>query len=169
MKKSFVLLLAVVFLASLVLVGCGGETTTTMAPETTTTMAPETTTTMASETTTTMAPETTTTAAPVATIIPWNEAINHEGETGTVTGPVVAVEDMGAGIDKYILRIGSEGDDGFNATVEYPNADKFGGADGLKALVGKTVAVTGDIYDNAFELKAEILLTDPAQLVVATM
>jgi hypothetical protein len=168
MKKVFVLLLAVVFLGSLVLVGCGEEeTTTTMAPETTTTMAPETTTTMAPETTTTEAPTTTTAPAASATI-PWNEAIDHEGETATVTGPVVAVVDKGAGIDKVLVFLGSE-DDGFIAMFNYADLDAFGGLEGLNALNGKTINVTGEIYVNQFELKAEIEVKDPAQLEIAGM
>ncbi len=149
MKKLFVLFVAVVLLGSLVLAGCGGteETTTTVAP--TTTAAP-----------TTEAPTTTVAAA---VTVPWDQAIDHEGETVTVTGPVLAVVDKGAGIDKYILQIGSEGDDGFNATVEYASADAFGGMAALSALVGMDVEVTGEVYVNAFELKAEILLTDAAQ------
>ncbi len=166
-KWGVVFLVAALMVAlGLLAVACGEEeTTTTMAPETTTTMAPETTTTMAPETTTTMA-ETTTTMAPAAAPIPWNEAIDHEGETGTVTGPVVAVVDKGAGIDKVLVFLGSE-EDGFVAMFNYADLDKFGGLDGLNALMGKTILVTGEIYMNQFELKAEIEVKDPSQLAMA--
>jgi len=44
--------------------------------------------------------------------------------------------------------------------------EKFGGLDGLSALVGKKIQVTGEIYVNQFELKGEIECKDPAQIAV---
>ena len=148
MKKLFVLLLAVLVVGSLALVACDDteETTTTEAVETT------------------VAPDTTDTTAAAAMEITWDQAADYLDETATVTGPVVAVDDKGAGIEKYLINIGStEEAEGFNALVNYADADKFGD---LNELVGKEVAVTGLIYENQFELKAEIECTDPSQIEV---
>ncbi len=150
-------------LRGLAVAGCGEdkETTTTAAP--TTTEAPTTTT--QAPTTTTEAPTTTTTAAPA--ILDYTEAIDHEGETITATGPVVGVDDKGDKIGKILVQIGSaEKGEGLNAMVLYADVDKFGGVDALKALKGKIVNVTGEVTVNAFELKAEIPCTDPSQIEV---
>jgi hypothetical protein len=137
MRKLSVLLLATVLLVSLLLVGCGSK----------------------DETTTTAGVATTVASASVGTIT-WDKAIDNEGKTATVTGSVMAVVDKGAGIDKYILQVGSTGDDGFNAMINYADKDKFD----LASYDGKMVEVTGPIYDNSFELKAEIEVKDPAQI-----
>ena len=50
--------------------------------------------------------------------------------------------------------------------VNYADLEKFGGLDGLNALVGKKIQVTGEIYVNQFELKGEIECKDPAQIAV---
>jgi hypothetical protein len=147
MKKLFVLFVAVVLLGSLVLAGCGGtdETTTTVAPTTT---APPVT-------------EAPTTTVAAAVTITWEQAIDYENQTATVTGPVMAIDDMGAGIGKYQIRVGSaEEGVGLNAMIDYKNKDKFD----VPSYKGKLVEVTGPVYVNPFELKAEIELLDPSQI-----
>jgi len=147
MKKWYTigLLVLVVVLAASMLVACESEedTTTTEAVATT---------------------EATTADTADAMEIAWDEAANYLDETAKVVGPVLAVDDKGSGIEKYLINIGStEEAVGFNALVNYADADKFGD---LEELVGMNVAVTGLIYENQFELKAEIECTDPSQIEV---
>jgi hypothetical protein len=101
-------------------------------------------------------------AAPAGAAFTADEAKAHYGENGSVTGKVVGVVDM-AGPGKWLIQLDSADDGaGFNGMIVYANAAKFGD---LKALVGKTVTITGAITENAFQKKGEIELTDPSQLV----
>jgi hypothetical protein len=116
------------------------------------------------ETTTTAAVDTTMADMPDAMEVAWADAADHLDETVKVVGPVLAVDDKGSGIEKYLINIGStEEGEGFNALVNYADADKFGD---LNDYVGMNVAVTGLVYENQFELKAEIECLDPSQIEV---
>jgi hypothetical protein len=148
MKKLWVLLLAVVVVGSLALVACeeAEETTTTAAA--------------VEETTSTEAPPTTEAAAEAITT---DMALDYEGQEVTVTGEVVGIADLGEGIGKILIQLDSTEDgEGANGVILYADKDKFD----LTGLEGKTVNITGMVSANPFELKADIALTDPADLEV---
>jgi len=167
MKKLLLIPLIIILAFSIVLGSCG-ETSTTTAPTTTapTTTAPTTTapTTTAPTTTapTTTAPTTTPPTTTPPTTINWDEAFDHEGETATVVGPVVGVEDMGAGIGKYLVYLGDEFT-GTIAMILYADIALF---PTLADYVGKTIEVTGEIYINPFRSQAEIACTAASQIVI---
>lgn len=153
MKKLLVAFLAVVILGSVAVaaIACGGtETTTTAAPTATTTAV----------TTATVAAMSVTEVNVIAAEV---VASKQPHPDVTFTGPVLAVSEKA---DKYIVTVGTDTDK-FSLSVSKTGvADAFGGAAALNLLIGKTVVVTGDVVLNPFGSAAEILLTEPSQVVV---
>ena len=146
MKKALTLLLALVVVLSLtlVVVACGDDD----ASETT----------EAATETTEAATETTEAAA---TVLQWSEAKDHLGETATVEGEVVEVEVLAHAAGKVLIKIGATDASGFAAGILGADAELF---DDLEGLVGMTVRVTGEIYENEYDGHSEIGVTDPSQL-----
>ena len=145
-------MLATILVVTLVFCSCGKPEETSTPP--------------ASETTT--PPATTPPAAPTATAveIPWNSACDYEGCMARVTGPVVAVEDMGPGVPKILVTLGDK-DKGCIAAISYDDKDKFTNP-AIEDFMGKEVAVTGEVTINQWNQMAEIAVTDPSQLVIQT-
>jgi hypothetical protein len=94
----------------------------------------------------------------------WEEAVNHIGETATVTGPIV---------DSFDLRTIGTGDNivlgmGLTATSRWATGIELG-VDRAELpadlYIGKTISVTGKIYKNMIG-GAAILVTDLAQIEV---
>ena len=97
------------------------------------------------------------------------EAMNHYGETGTITGKVVGVMDLSSTDPaKFLIQLdfGDVDGSGANARVLAADVAAFGGLDALNLLIGKTVEITGLIEENQFQQKAEIELTEASQLVI---
>lgn len=151
MKRLFIFSLTVILLGSLILAGCGKTAETVTETVSTTVTVTET-------VTVTPPPPTTTPSA----AINWEDAWEHEGETATVTGPVVGVEDMGEGIGKYLVYLGDEFA-GHIAMILYDDVDKF---PSLDDYVGQTVEVTGEIYMNPFRQQSETACTEASQIVI---
>jgi DNA/RNA endonuclease YhcR with UshA esterase domain len=87
------------------------------------------------------------------------EAARHVGETATVSG-VVSVYAPQSGV--IFIDMGGAGRTApFSGFVNKENVAKFPGA---SAWSGKTLEITGKI--ETYQGKAEIVLTDPAQVVV---
>jgi hypothetical protein len=164
MKKVFTVI--ILLLICIMMSDCGKSTQT---PEPTTTPA---TTPVVSILATTPAATPTTTPAPTPTPTPtepatggvytWDEAINHIGETATVTGPVIDAVDLLAlkAGDNFIVGIGkgalAKGAFGIELAVDRATlpADLY---------VGKTVSITGKIGKNPLG-GANIIVTDLSQI-----
>jgi hypothetical protein len=90
-----------------------------------------------------------------------DDALNHIGETVTLTGVVVAIKDLGPKYGKYVLSLDSEKDgEGANISVLDQTAEQLD----LEGMLGKKILVTGEIYVNTSQNKAEIGVTDPSQV-----
>ena len=100
--------------------------------------------------------------AEAAEVVTWDVAWQYDGQTVTVTGPVVKVSDMGAEIAKYLVIMG-EPEAGHIAMIHYDYKDLF--ADPIEDFLGKNIAVTGAVYINQFNQMSEIEVTDPSQIV----
>jgi len=148
MKKTLVLLLAlmVVMGLSLAAVACGEEEVTTEDDVTVDDVADD------------------TTDDTAAAVLDWSDAKANIGTTATVSGPVVSVNLLTFADNKILVNIGEETEDGFCVAIEGYDTDKFTGLD--DTMVGKTVTVTGEIYENEFDHWAEITITDPSEWTV---
>jgi len=99
-----------------------------------------------------------------AAVLDWSDAKANIGTTATVSGPVVSVNLLTFADNKILVNIGEETEDGFCVAIEGYDTDKFTGLD--DTMVGKTVTVTGEIYENEFDHWAEIAITDPSEWTV---
>ena len=168
MVPGTILILALVL--GLILTGCGGvkvTVTTTPGVETTSTVVATVTgkatpTPYKTATKTTTAAPTTTEAPPVepGAIVSWKDAAKYMGQTITVEGPIIDSFNnagnniQGMGVSVFAAgAVGIEISDAIKA--QFP-ADFY---------VGKTIRVTGKVYQNPTG-GASIVVTDPSQIEV---
>jgi len=90
----------------------------------------------------------------------WDEAQDHDGETLTVFGPVVGINDLSDRAGTKKLLVGME-DGGFQVDI---SNDVESGFPPLDGYVGKTICVTGTIELNQFAGVYETVITDPSAI-----
>jgi hypothetical protein len=154
MKKVIALSLGLMLVLGFAVVACGGGTT--------------------EETTATTVAEAVTTTEAAVTAVDWSKAADYEGSEATVTGVIAAVDNKFTekGVLKILVRVGGvQTVPHFNIVVELAEGGTIPVAgvteDMLNGLIGKTVAISGTVVLNAFDVGAyEIFLTDAAQLKV---
>jgi micrococcal nuclease len=102
----------------------------------------------------------------VNSTIPWSEAINHIGETGTFTGKVVGTRYASDANGKpTFLNVGVDYPDTGRLTILIWGGDRGSFPSSPESMyTGKTISVTGtvELYDGV----AEIRVSSPSQVVV---
>ena len=160
------LLLPVIGAFLLVGLSCGGEEAKVVSPEPSTTASPEATGARPTATVAAAEPTTAPIAPPLSVKLPWEEAIDHIGEEGTVCGPVVHTEYLSQSPGQPThLDIGLSYLDPahFAVVIWGEDRDSFAVAP-EDAYPGETVCVTGLIEPN--EEAAKITLRSPGDIVV---
>ena len=93
----------------------------------------------------------------------WDQAQDHDGETLTVFGPVVGINDLSDRAGTKKLLVGLE-DGGFQIDIDNSVESLF---PPLESYIGKYIYVTGDLELNPFAGVYEMIITDPSAIVIA--
>ena len=92
----------------------------------------------------------------------WDQTQDHDGETLTVCGPVVGINDLSDRAGTKKLLVGLE-EGGFQVDISNDVESAFPPLDGY---IGKTICVTGTIELNPFAGVYEMVVTDPSVIVI---
>ena len=90
----------------------------------------------------------------------WDQVQDHDGETLTVFGPVVAINDLSDRAETKKLMVGLE-EGGFQIDIANDVESLF---PPLESYVGKSIYVTGDLELNPFAGVYEMVITDPSAI-----
>ena len=93
-------------------------------------------------------------------VVNWDEASDYDGQTVTVRGPVVSINDLSAQAGTKKLLVGLE-DGGFQVDISNDVESAF---PALDSYVGEYIYVTGLIELNPFAGVYEMVITDPSMI-----